>query len=683
MKKVLLAILAAGVILAPTANATVSADQPERVYFVMLDRFNNGDPANDLGGFATEKLAGYNPADNGFWHGGDFKGLTEKLSYIKSLGFTSVWVSPVVRNQAVAVDGGSSGYHGYWGLGFDQTDPHFGTMAEFKAMVQSAHDLGLKIILDIVINHTGDIIQLVGGNSYVSGADYAYRTCDGKKFDAVKTAGSTAFPALTKLCAKNSFPKQPFVYKAESTIKSPSWLNDPRVYHNRGDSTFSGESSQWGDFVGLDDLFTENPVVVAGLTKIWSDWIKETGIDGFRIDTARHVNEKFWKTFIPAVTKAARDMGKATFPIWGEAWETDPLNSAYWVVEGNVGGGLDFAFQERVQNFVTQARTNPLAALFNDDDYYTTPTSNVNTWGTFLGNHDMGRIGAVLNSRGNTPARVLRDDQLAHAMLFLLRGSPIVYYGDEFGLTGGNDKAARQDLFPTKVTSWQSEPRVGGSPIGTKSAFDTTNPLQTTIRQFNSLRASYPALGSGPQEVRFARDGLLVASRFDINQRREYLVAFNALDEENSTDIKTTTPGGWRLLAGEGSFADSTVSLPAHSWALFEAVDLLPKAAKPSIVLQSPNLKGLVTTRIELKAKVPGNDAARVEFFARSSGTWRSLGVDTARTFSNVPADSGWFRLYPLRSGFKSGTKVDFKAVVTTSDGQQATSAIKSVTITK
>lgn len=687
MKRLSAAIALAVLVIGSTSQTTSAAeqvDQPERVYFVMLDRFNNGDPSNDLGGYPDAKTSGYNPADPGFWHGGDFKGLTDKLGYIKSLGFTSIWVSPVVRNQALAVDGGSSGYHGYWGLGFDQTDPHFGTMAEFKAMVDSAHQLGLKIILDIVINHTGDIIQLLGGNSYIDSVTYAYRTCSGKKIDPVKLAGTRAFPSLSQLCVKKSFPKEPFVYKRDVSAKSPAWLNDLRLYHNRGDSTFSGESSQWGDFVGLDDLFTENPVVVRGMIEIWSQWIRDTGIDGFRIDTVRHVNEKFWQAFIPAMQKAARQAGKSTFPIWGEAYDTDPVNDAYWAVEGHVGGALDFAFQDRVQNFVTQARTNPLAALFNDDDYYITANQGANTWGTFLGNHDMGRIGAVLNSRGNSAARTLQDDQLAHAMLFLLRGSPIVYYGDEFGLTGGNDKLARQDLFATAVPGWRTEPRVGGSPIGSASSFDTSNPLQQTMRELNQLRSQYPALGSGPQQVRYAREGLLVASRFDLSARREFVVAFNASDDDQLVKIATTTSSQWTRIAGTGSLAsDSQLAVPAHSWGFFGADVPLPSANAPSVSLLIPNPNPIVRTRLELKATVPGTDPARVEFLALTSGRWVSLGTDFTRTYSNIPGESGFFRIYPMRSQFKVGTKVQFKALVTTSDGKQATSAIRTLTIGK
>lgn len=684
MKKYLLVALCSFALLTPSATASVSENQPERVYYVMLDRFNNGNAANDYGSATDAATGGFDPTNSGFWQGGDFAGLQIKLPYIKDLGFTSVWVSPVVRNQTIAVDGKSTGYHGYWGLGFDQTDPHFGTIEEFKSLVNAAHQLGLKIILDIVINHTGDVVQLYGGSFYISTSAAPYRTCAGKKFDAAKTAGTTAFPALTDLCLTKSFPKQPWVSVPDAAIKSPDWLNDLRLYHNRGNSTFDGESSHLGDFYGLDDLFTESPVVVSGLTTLWQDWIRNTGIDGFRIDTARHVNEKFWRSFIPGIKKTANELGKANFPIWGEAWETDPANSSYWVVDAGIGGGLDFAFQERAQSFLINSASAPLAALFNEDDYYLSPNSNVNTWGTFLGNHDMGRIGGVLARNNSSADRTLKQAELGYALLFLLRGSPIVYYGDEFGLTGGSDKAARQTLFPSQVSSWQSEPRVGGEPIGWKSSFETTNPLQSVIRDFNVLRQQYAALGDGVQQVRYAKEGTFAASRFDLANRREYVVAFNGTDMSQQVKISTATSTNWKRIAGAGELSGGALALPALSWGFFQAQSPLPASSAPAVSLFTPNFKGPLATRIELKAKVPGADPVRVEFFGRiNGGPWRFLGADTSRTFSNVSANSGWFRLYPIRSQFPASGKASFKATVTTSDGRKATSGIKTVTLTK
>ena len=138
----------------------------QRIYFVLPDRYLNGDPANDKGGLTGNlRQTGFEPADPGFWHGGDLKGLTGNctdtktgLARIKSLGFTAVWIAPVVKNQVY--QGTTAGYHGYWGLDFTTVDPHLGTDQDFASFVNCAHSLGLKVYLDIVVNHTGDTISL-------------------------------------------------------------------------------------------------------------------------------------------------------------------------------------------------------------------------------------------------------------------------------------------------------------------------------------------------------------------------------------------------------------------------------------------------------------------------------------------------------------------------------------------
>ena len=252
------------------------------IYFVMLDRFANGDPANDSGflsGGATK--SGFNPLATGFYHGGDLAGLTSKISYIKSLGFNAIWVTPVVRQVTVAPDGSSAGYHGYWGAGFNQVDSHLGTMQDFKDFVSAAHDQGLGVILDIVVNHTGDVIYSSAGTGYSDTDFFPYLLKNGKEFDATKLAGSTKFPKLSQLNPDTSFPNPPLLNNSDSRVKTPAWLNDVRNYHNRGNTTFTGESSQFGDFFGLDDLFTESPVVVKGMTQIFADWIQTLALMAF------------------------------------------------------------------------------------------------------------------------------------------------------------------------------------------------------------------------------------------------------------------------------------------------------------------------------------------------------------------------------------------------------------------
>src|SRR3546814_605956 len=178
------------------APAAVPADderqrRPEDdvVYFLLPDRFENGEPANDKGGLEGDRLAtGYDPAAKGFFHGGDLKGVIRRLDYIQSLGATAIWLSPVFRNKVVQGPKGqeSAGYHGYWVTDFTQVDPHLGTNADFKALVDAAHARGMKVYMDILINHTADVIEMAECDVY----DCPYRSRAASPYSRRAAAGA-------------------------------------------------------------------------------------------------------------------------------------------------------------------------------------------------------------------------------------------------------------------------------------------------------------------------------------------------------------------------------------------------------------------------------------------------------------------------------------------------------------
>jgi glycosidase len=670
------------------AQAVTPTPTNEMIYFVMLDRFANGDATNDYGSAgsrASVSQSGFKPSDSGYYHGGDIKGLSSKISYIKSLGFTAIWVTPIVRQNTT--QGGSAAYHGYWGLGFDQVDSHLGTMQDWKDFVAAAHASGLKVILDIVLNHTGDIIKYGTGNySYESSSTAPYKSATGVTFNPTTVAGLSTFPSLS---ATTSFTKKPYVDTSEANVKSPAWLNNVTNYHNRGDSTWTGESVQWGDFYGLDDLFTESPTVVNGWISVYQKWITDTGIDGFRIDTAKHVNEALWSAFLPAMRSAAATVGKTNFPMWGEVYDGNPVNTSYWIKNAGWNEVLDFPFQGKALDFVRKKDASAITSLLNDDDLYTTANTSAKNLGTFLGNHDMGRIGTFLAEQNLSTAATLSQDNLIHALMFGIRGNPIVYYGDEFGLKGGNDKAARQDLFPTSVSSWKTETRIGGTAIGTKSSFETTNPLQATLQSLTSLRKNYPAFATGPQVVRIADSGLLIISRLDPVTNLEYLEVFNT-NSTSAISATTTAPtagASWELLAGAGTVTSNnqitTIKPNAYGYGFFKASKPVLKPNSISVTLNQPTSYSDDQSLIGLSAKVTGCEFNTVEFFVQTSsnGAWQSLGSDDSPTFSNSTSlTNGLYRAMPLKSQFTKGAKLNFKAVVTGVGGVTATSTTLSFT---
>ena len=170
----------------PALELRQRASSDEVVYFVLPDRFENGDTSNDLGGLPADRLkSGFDPSAKGFFHGGDLKGLMERLDYLEGMGITAIWFAPIFQNKPVQGPPGdeSAGYHGYWVTDFTRPDAHFGTREEFRAFVDAAHARGMKVYMDIITNHTADVIGYVDGDAtnyeYRSKGDYPYSTLGG------------------------------------------------------------------------------------------------------------------------------------------------------------------------------------------------------------------------------------------------------------------------------------------------------------------------------------------------------------------------------------------------------------------------------------------------------------------------------------------------------------------------
>jgi glycosidase len=543
----LVAVLVLGAL---QVSASVAADYRERlpedeiVYFVLPDRFANGDPSNDRGGLSGDRLGtGFDPTSKGFYHGGDLKGLTSRLDYIQGLGVTAIWLGPIYKNKPVQGGPGeeSAGYHGYWITDFTHVDPHFGTDDDLHAFIAAAHARGMKVYLDIITNHTADVIQYRECQNqpcpYRSRADYPYSRRGGPAGEAIN-AGFAGDSVHTKAnFAKLTDPTwayTPFVPPTEANIKVPAWLNSPIYYHNRGNSDFHGESSLLGDFFGLDDLMTENPRVVQGFIDIYGDWIEQYHVDGFRIDTARHVDPEFWRVFAPAMLKRARHEGIPNFHIFGEvaAESVDVAQLARHTRVDGLPSVLDFAFARAVEETVAgNAGTSVLARLYADDGLYEGGAAAAMRLPTFTGNHDFGRF-AFLVERARpqaADAEVLQRVMLSNAMLFLLRGVPVVYYGDEQGFAGhGIDQASRQDMFASQVASYNDQPLLGTASTTARENFDALHPLYKQVAELASWRKQYAALRRGRQVVRAeAREpGLFAASRLG-SDGREILLAFN------------------------------------------------------------------------------------------------------------------------------------------------------------
>jgi glycosidase len=592
----MIAALTLAAVIAAPLDYRARQPQDEVIYLIMPDRFDNADPSNDRGGLKGDRLrTGFDPTNASFYHGGDLKGIIRQLDYIQGLGATAIWLTPVLKNKSVQGPPGqeTAGYHGYWITDFTHIDPHLGTDADYKALLVAAHARGMKVFMDIVVNHTADVIQYRECNNgmtcaYRNIADYPYRRrggIDGAPINGGFTGEEDQSPKNFAKLTDPDYAYTVFVPPAERNEKVPAWLNDPTYYHNRGNSMFRGESSTMGDFFGLDDLFTENPRVVSGMIQIYGKLIDDYGIDGFRVDTEQHVDPAFWRQFVPAMRARARARGIPDFYIFGEA-QTDDMDPAHTAVRtrvDNMPAFMDYPFRRAIVDVVAAgAATDELAKLFDADPLYRGGAGAALEQATFTGNYDAGRIAYFIRKANPdaSDAELLKRDALAHAMLLTLRGVPVIYYGDEQGFAGhGGDLDSRQDMFPSRVASYNDNKLIGTSATTAQSNFNPSHPLYREISKLAHIRTSHPALTRGLQTIRFssAKPGLFAVSRFDPENGREMLLLFNTSRQPIEQNLHVETRSlRFDTLAGTCPAAESApgtvhIALPPFGYAVCDA----------------------------------------------------------------------------------------------------------------
>jgi glycosidase len=651
----------------PPAQSSLAS---QRIYFVMPDRYANGDPSNDTGGLTGPTgVTGFDPSSTGYYHGGDLKGLTSHLQRIRDLGFTALWVTPVLKQQTVSQ--GSAAYHGYWGLDFTTVDPHLGGDQDFKDLVDTAHALGLVVYLDVVVNHTADVVELTGGSTY---SDLPYRDCHGKRFNPARYVTAKRFPCLKA----STMPETPLLLTADRHLKKPAWLNDPLNYHDRGNIDFGSCNEQCfeqGDFFGLDDLFTEKPNVMNGLAQIYASWITRFHVDGFRVDTAKHVNAAFFRLWVPKIHAAAATAGRKDFPIFGEVTLNDAVDLAAFVRDRGLPQVLDFPFQQVATAYAAGASgAKGLGNRLEDDDYFRTPNGVDPAFTTFLGNHDMGRGAEQIlqQAPGLSGSALTQRVLLGYDVLYLLRGAPTLLYGDEVGMIGsGGDQAARQDMFPTQISDWQTQARVGSPPIGKGSSLDiVTSPIETQLKQLAKLRDDYPVVSTGASVVRYAKDAVLVVSRIDLATGRELVTAFNNGATPATATVPTATPGAtWSVVFGTGSASGGlTLTIPPVS-----ALVAVPSTTIPRSAVRAPRLKvspDPFTAYTLLAASTPGAPVSVTFALRRKGGAWQRLAVD----------DSAPYRGFVDPARYRKHERVEAVAVARGLDGSVSVSQIATFT---
>ncbi len=583
------------------------------IYFVMVDRFANGDPSNDRGAGGDGPLEhGYDPTRPEFYHGGDLVGLRQKLDYIQGLGATALWLTPVLTNKPVQMSGDevlTTGYHGYMVTDYTRVDPHLGTNQDLVDLVDAAHTRGMRVFLDVTLNHTADVITYEGEGrwpAYRTKGGYPYTDVNGVPFDDALVAGSDDFPEL----GPDSFPYQPVVPADQADVKAPAWLNDVTMYHNRGDTKFQGESWTYGDWAGLDDLFTERPEVADGLIDIYADLIRWTRVDGFRLDSARHVNLEFWREFVPAMEQAAAEVGVPDFFMFGEVVADYPDTLDYARRSG-LPALLDFPLQSAIKQLAEGqppgTAWDSVCSVLELDLTYADADSDAYAFPTFVGNHDpMGRIATQLWGRDPDEESWLHRVHFAYETLYLLRGQPVVYYGDEQGFTGhGGDNLARQDMFASRTPQYLENVRLGTDAGHDVDTYDPAHPTYQLLARLAELRSDHPALADGalvqrtcPTDTR----GVVAFSRIDRETGTEYVVALN-----NAKVPTAVTIGTWTPSATFTEVYDSEESVPSHPRSTSDGQLTMTVPAMGALVLRPDRPMATTVTGPTVRLRVDPN----------------------------------------------------------------------------
>ncbi|AWB68979.1 alpha-amylase [Saccharobesus litoralis] len=625
-------------------------------YFVMPDRFHNGDPSNDMGNpDIPESYGGFDPSKKSHFHGGDMKGLQDKLDYLEDMGVTAIWMTPILRNQAV--QGNITGYHGYWVLDFTEIDPHLGSNQDLKNLINAAHARGMKVYFDIITNHTADVIK--------------YTECHGEKGEKWSLdSGSCPFRSKEEI---KTNPYTIVIPEGSENIKVPEWLNDPIYYHNQGDSFWQGESSVYGDFAGLDDVNTDDPRVVKGMIEIFKDIVDDFKPDGFRVDTVKHVNTEFWAEFTPAIMKHAQDAGIPNFHIFGEVYDGNPKILSHYTSDGNMPAILDFGFQGAAYDlFVNESGTHKLKELIDQDDVYNDGDSNVHLNPTFIGNHDMGRFAHFLDKVKTPLTEAQKIDKIvvAHALMYFSRGIPVIYYGDEQGFAGkGNDMAARQDMMPSKVAEFASEDLVGTDKTPADDNFDKDHPLYQAFAELGSIYKAHSALRRGEHHTRYVTTdgpGIYAFSRVELDNPVEYLLVFNTSLADKSVSLQATANGYSDVLSGQAvatSGGKVNVSVAPLTYKILKANSAIKpsKLGKLSLIGE-PVKEG---TDVELKYALSNIEQNPVPVFELTTL------IDTGSGFKKVSFDN----TLPLTaqfdiSGLAKGSVVKVKTSATNFNGE-------------
>ena len=370
------------------------------IYFAVTDRFFDGDASNN----DAYGVGDYNVGEKGgsSYHGGDFAGLNQKLDYLKDLGVNTIWITPIVENITEdqhdnKTDTATYGYHGYWASDFTKLNKHLGTEQQFKALLDAAHSKGMKIMVDVVLNHAG-----YGTEDY---------------FNSILT---------------------------DADGNSISMIRD-------SSNTISGDD-KYDSLSDLPDFVTENKAVTDQLVAWQTGWMSKYSIDYYRVDTVKHVETTTWAAFKNSLTKVNPD-----FKMIGEYSGAGYANNAGELGTGTMDALLDFDFNDFAQNFVT----GNISSVENSLQKRNNAINNTSVMGSFLSSHDEDTLQyKLVNESKISEEEAYNLMKVAATLQITAKGQPVLYYGEEIGQGGANNwplQTNRRDFDWTELEKQKAD----------------------------------------------------------------------------------------------------------------------------------------------------------------------------------------------------------------------------------
>jgi alpha-amylase len=507
----------------------------QNIYQIITDRFFDGDSSNN------NFYGGASPSTGNKTHGGDWVGVERKLDYIKALGATAIWLSPVLKNG-----NGDFDYHAYAATDFYNVDPRFGTLQDLQRLVREAQKRGLLVINDVVVNH---------GSSWVDSADGGY--------------ANFVYPPSGYNLRYNSGGRQyaaPFDPSSISSVYGNS--NLANIFHNNGTTQNWSDATQveLGELLSLDDFKTETPYIRQKMKEIWTHWIDSVGFDAYRLDTVKHVEMGFWDEWSPAIRAAAQAADKPNFFQFGEIF--DGSDSKVGSYTGTKSGGnykmesvLDYPLYYQIGSVFGSGtgNTGQIEGRYNNLTTANYDASALESLVLNIDNHDNPRF---LSTTGSSTARL----EVALAFMYTSRGIPSLYYGTEQDFNGGADPANREDMFDG---AYEQGPSLGDN-------FNMTSARFKLVAKLNNLRRLYPALRTGTHVnlwANFGGPGLLAYAR-RLGGEEAYVVLNTATGAQTIGARPTIHPAGTVLV---------DVLNPANTLTVGAGQDGIPSFEMPAL----------------------------------------------------------------------------------------------------